>query len=132
MCVLPQGLYEEKYTHTTKTFIKMTNRTNPLERYRPEPRTIGLRLMPCPPTWALESLLVTIFLCLPLGLLAIYNSAKVENRYLTGRYEEAAAASAKARTFMTWGARVGAVAWIIGACLYLTGAYHPSFLTFAL
>lgn len=85
--------------------------------------------MPCPPTRALESFLVAIFLCLPLGLIALYNSMKVENRYLLGRYEEAAAASTRARTFIMWGTRIGIVVWIIGLWLVLTGSAHPSFLT---
>lgn len=109
-----------------------TNRLNPLERYKPHPQTLGLRLRPCPPTWDIESFLVTIFLCLPLGFIAMYYSSKVANRYHIGRYDEAAAASAKARTFMLWGARIGGLVWAAGALLYLTGLHQFSFLTFAI
>ncbi len=76
-----------------------------------------------------ESLMVAIFLCLPLGLIAMYYSSKVENRYHTGRYDEAAAASAKARSFAIWGARIGAVAWIVVGWLCLTGSLHSHLFT---
>lgn len=86
-----------------------------------EPPTIGLRLLPCPRRWALESLLVTLFLCLPLGIAAMVYSSKVESRYALGRYDEAVAASARARWLCIAGACVGAVIWAIGLWLMLTG-----------
>ena len=95
----------------------------------PQSQSIGLRFKPCPSSWAFESLMVAIFLCLPLGLIAMYYSSKVENRYHTGRYDEAAAASAKARSFAIWGARIGAVAWIVVGWLCLTGSLHSHLVT---
>ena len=57
----------------------------------------------------------------PLGLIAMYYSSKVENRYHTGRYDEAAAASAKARSFAIRGA-TGSVPW---HGLWLVGFASP-------
>ncbi len=60
----------------------------------------------------------------------MYYSSKVENRYHTGRYDEAAAASAKARSFAIWGATgIGAVAWIVVGWLCLTGSLHSHLFT---
>lgn len=94
-----------------------------------EPATIGLRLLPCPRRWALESLLVALFLCLPLGIVAMVYSSKVESRYAVGRYDEAAVASARARSLCIAGACVGAVVWTVGLWLVLTGTLRvPNFI----
>lgn len=77
----------------------------------------------------MESLLVAIFLCLPLGVAALYYSSKVESRYHVGRYDESAAASARARTLLLWGARIGAVVWLVIGWLCLTGSLRSSFIT---
>lgn len=97
--------------------------------YRPQPPVIGLRLMPCPPSRALESLLVALFMCLPLGVAAIYFSSKVERLYHTGHYDEAATASARARTLIVWGTLIGTVAWLVLIWLALTGTLRTPLLT---
>lgn len=50
----------------------------------------------CPKTWMAESILVTIFCCLPFGIAGIVFAAKVSSLYAAGKYEEAEAASKNA------------------------------------
>ena len=50
----------------------------------------------CPKTWMAESILVTIFCCLPFGIAGIVNASKVSSLYAAGDYEAAAKASANA------------------------------------
>lgn len=44
---------------------------------------------PMPKTWLAESILVTLFCCLPFGIVGIVNAAAVSGAYTAGRYEEA-------------------------------------------
>lgn len=107
----------------------MRSRITP-NAYGHSPKAIGLRLLPCPATWTVEALLVTIFLCLPLGAAAMYYSSKVESNYNLGHYDDAARASARARTLIKYGTTIGVAAWIIMGWLCLTGTIVPSFMTF--
>lgn len=47
----------------------------------------------CPKTWMVESVLATIFCCLPFGIVGIINASKVSSLYASGRYDEAQQAS---------------------------------------
>ena len=49
-----------------------------------------------PKNWLVESILVTLFCCLPLGVVGIVNAAQVNSRYNTGDYAGAQAASKEA------------------------------------
>ncbi len=51
----------------------------------------------CPKTWLTESILTTIFCCLPFGIVAIVNASKVGSLYAQGDYEGALDASKKAQ-----------------------------------
>lgn len=51
---------------------------------------------PMPKTWMAESILVTIFCCLPFGIVGIIYAAKVSSLYAAGKYEGAEAASKNA------------------------------------
>lgn len=44
---------------------------------------------PCPKTWLAESILATIFCCLPFGIVGIVYAAQVSSNYHAGRYDEA-------------------------------------------
>jgi F0F1-type ATP synthase membrane subunit c/vacuolar-type H+-ATPase subunit K len=55
--------------------------------------------MPRPKNWLVESILVTIFCCLPFGIAGIVNAANVNGRYDRGDYAGALAASQKAATW---------------------------------
>jgi hypothetical protein len=50
-----------------------------------------------PKTWLVESILATLFCCLPLGIAGIVNASRVEARYYAGDYEGAQRASDEAK-----------------------------------
>ncbi len=50
-----------------------------------------------PKSWLAESILVTLFCCMPFGIPAIVNAAKVESRFYAGDFEGATLASANAK-----------------------------------
>lgn len=52
--------------------------------------------VPCPETWLAESILSTIFCCVPFGIVGIVYAAQVSSNYHAGRYEEAERASKNA------------------------------------
>ena len=63
---------------------------------------------PTPPkTWLAESILVTLFCCLPFGIAGIVNAAKVESRFYAGDIEEANRLSANAKKWMKIGMWIG-------------------------
>lgn len=76
---------------------------------------------PRPTSWLIPAILVTIFCCLPFGLISVIYASKVDNLYADGRYEEAERASMQARNWFI-GAIVGVavftvvyiVFWILG------------------
>lgn len=43
----------------------------------------------CPKTWMAESILVTVFCCLPFGIAGIVFASKVSSLYAAGNYEAA-------------------------------------------
>lgn len=66
----------------------------------------------CPKTWLAESILVTIFCCLPFGIAGIINASKVSALYAQGRYSEAEMRSANAKKWVKVAFIIGIV-WII-------------------
>jgi len=50
-----------------------------------------------PKTWLVQSILVTLFCCLPFGIAGIVNAAKVESRFYGKDYEGAIRASQNAK-----------------------------------
>lgn len=83
-----------------------------LQQMPPEPPQNN-RIMP--KTWLVESILVTIFFCLPFGIVGIIYATKVENLYLSGQYDMAEYYSRKAKkwTFL------GFLSTLIVVTLYL-------------
>lgn len=51
---------------------------------------------PMPKTWFVESILVTVFCCLPFGIAGIVNAARVETRHRLGDYAGARRSSEEA------------------------------------
>ncbi|MDR0982567.1 MAG: CD225/dispanin family protein [Culturomica sp.] len=49
-----------------------------------------------PKTWLVESILATLFCCLPFGIVGIVNAARVETRFYAGDFEGARRASVNA------------------------------------
>jgi len=56
-----------------------------------------------PKNYLIESILVTIFCCLPFGIVGIVFSAQVNAKFEAGDYEGALKASKEAKKWMTWG-----------------------------
>ncbi len=54
----------------------------------------------CPKTWLVQSILCTIFCCLPLGIVGIVMASQVESLWREGRYDEAVSKSNQAKTFV--------------------------------
>lgn len=72
----------------------------------------------CPKTWMAESVLVTIFCCLPFGIVGIVNASKVTSLYAQGNYREAQQASSNAKKWTKIGFCVGLAIIIIYLLIY--------------
>lgn len=70
---------------------------------------------PRPESHLAWAILVTVFCCLPCGIVAIVRASTVESRYRSGEYTAAAGASESAYTWCLWGTILG----IITVGLYL-------------
>lgn len=62
---------------------------------------------PQPKNWLIESILVTLFCCLPLGIVGIVNAAQVSSRYASGDYDGSLRASQEAGKWTKIGFFVG-------------------------
>lgn len=77
----------------------------------------------CPKTWLVESILVTIFCCLPLGIVGIVYASKVSSLYASGKYDEAQHASAEAGKWTKIGGIIGLVVYIVYILLMALGVF---------
>jgi hypothetical protein len=77
--------------------------------------------MPRPKNWLVESILVTIFCCLPLGIVGIVNAANVNSRYDAGDYAGAQNASQQAGKWTKIGFFIGIAVILIYALLMVVG-----------
>ncbi len=68
-----------------------------------------------PKSWLVESILVTLFCCLPFGIVGIIKAASVDSKFRCGDYEGAQQASAEAGKWTKWGFFSG----IIVSVLYI-------------
>ncbi len=68
-----------------------------------------------PKNWLVESILVTLFCCLPFGIVGIINASSVESKFYAGDFVGAKQASRDARKWMLWGFWSG----MIGILLYV-------------
>lgn len=59
---------------------------------------------PPPENHLVWAILTTVLCCMPLGIVAIIKSAKVEQLWYQGRYEEAQKAADDAKKFSIWSA----------------------------
>ena len=64
-------------------------------------------LQPPPKNWLVESILVTIFCCLPFGIVGIVNAAQVNSRLTSGHYNGAVNASKEAAKWTKLGFWIG-------------------------
>ncbi len=89
-------------------------------------------MQPMPKTWLVESILVTIFCCLPFGIVGIVNAAAVSSSYNMGNFALAQEKSNAAKKWTMWGLIVGIVGIVIYAIIYgmiiagamMDGAYY--------
>ena len=94
--------------------------------YQPQPgygpqQPYGAR-PPMPDTYMVWAVLVTVFCCLPFGIVSIVKASQVSSLYKQGRYQEAVAASEAAKKWAIWSAVAGVVLSIIGFFLGLYGS----------
>lgn len=75
--------------------MEPTNYQNPTEFNTP------------PKNWLVESILVTLFCCLPLGIAGIINASKVEGLFLAGDIVGANKAAADAKKWTMYGLFAG-------------------------
>ena len=75
--------------------MEPTNYQNPTEFNTP------------PKNWQVESILVTLFCCLPLGIAGIINASKVEGLFLAGDIVGANKAAADAKKWTMYGLFAG-------------------------
>lgn len=66
-----------------------------------------------PKSWLLESILVTLFCCLPFGIVGIINASKVESRYYAGDHMGAMRAASEAGKWTKIGFWVGIAGIVI-------------------
>ena len=68
-----------------------------------------------PKNYLVESILATIFCCLPLGIVAIINASKVNSAFDSGNIAEAQKASENAKKWMKY----AIIAGVVGTVLYI-------------
>ena len=72
----------------------------------------------CPKTWMAESILVTVFCCLPFCIAGIVFASKVSSLYAAGNYEAALQASKDAGKWTKIGFIVGLVVIVLYLLVY--------------
>ncbi len=65
------------------------------------------------PNYLVQSILVTLFCCLPLGIVAIINAAQVNNKITAGDMAGAMEASRKAKMWCWWSFGPALAFWVI-------------------
>ena len=74
-----------------------------------------------PKTWLVESILATLFCCLPFGIVGLVNASKVESRFYAGDIDGANKASADAGKWTKLGFWIGMVSIVIYMILMAIG-----------
>lgn len=81
-----------------------------------------------PKNYLIESILITIFCCLPLGIVGIVYGAQVNSKYASGDFDGALKASNQAKSWVTWGFISGLI--IIALSVILYGSLIAALLAF--
>jgi len=81
-----------------------------------------------PDNFLVWSILGTIFCCLPFGIVAIVNSAKVDRLWYAGDHAGAERAAKSARTWFWWSFALGLVGGIITTIFYVVLGVGAAFL----
>lgn len=66
-----------------------------------------------PKNYLIESILVTIFCCLPLGIVGIVYATQVNSKFDSGDFDGAMKASKDAKSWMKWGLIAGAIVVVL-------------------
>lgn len=82
---------------------------------RQEPQHYGV----CPKTWLVESILVTLFCCLPFGIVGIIKASHVESAYRAGNYAEAQRYSQEAGKWTKWSFILGIGITLLYVIIYV-------------
>jgi len=96
----------EKAVVCVKCGVSLSNK--PLTPTEPEPKT-----------WLVESILVTIFCCLPFGIAGIVNAANVSSKYSAGDLEGANKASQQAGKWTKLSFWIGLSVWVLYIIFYI-------------
>ena len=72
-----------------------------------------------PKNYLIESILVTIFCCLPFGIVGIVYASQVNSKFASEDYEGAQLASDNAKKWMMWGAISGIIVVVLYAIFFL-------------
>ena len=91
--------------------MEPTNYQNPTEFNTP------------PKNWLVESILVTLFCCLPLGIAGIINASRVEGLFLAGDIAGANKAAADAKKWTMYGLFAGLAVIVLYFPIYITCCY---------
>jgi hypothetical protein len=79
-----------------------------------------------PSNYLIPAILVTLFCCLPGGIVAIINATKVNSAYAAGDVQGAVAASQNAKKWVMISAGVGIAVWVIMVIINILGAVATS------
>lgn len=90
----------------------VVNQTYPITNANENNSQDSIRQTP-PKTWLVESILATLFCCLPLGIVGIVNAAKVESCFSAGDIQGANNYSDKAKKWTTYSFWIGLVFGIL-------------------
>jgi Interferon-induced transmembrane protein len=76
-----------------------------------------------PKSWLLESILVTLFCCLPFGIVGIIQASKVESRWYAGDHDGSEYASAEAAKWTKIGFFVGIATYVVSVAMSVLGVF---------
>lgn len=124
-----EELHEKKITRETKVWFQELGEWKPagevpeltdIFKFTPPPinkanyKTMeNINNQKPPKTWLVESILVTLFCCLPFGIAGIVNAAKVESRFYAGDIEGANRSSTDAKKWTTISFWIGITVGVI-------------------
>lgn len=80
-----------------------------------------------PKTWLAESILVTLFCCLPFGIVGIVKASNVSSAFKAGRYAEAEAASKSAKKWTIYGCIIGGIVTLMYIITIIILTYFEQF-----
>ncbi len=76
-----------------------------------------------PKNYLIESILVTIFCCLPFGIVGVVYASQVNSKFASEDYEGARLASDNAKKWMKWGAISGIIVVVLYAIILVVGGF---------